>query len=185
MLNSVSITIMDLFEAIEKRYSYRGEFKPVPVPREHLTKIVEAGIRAPSACNQQVVSFVIVDDPNLLEKVAEAVDRPVCYTAKAMIVCIYDPRPVYHDMSFAHEDLGAAVENVLLAIAALGYDTVWLDGAIRVEDRAQRVGRLLGVPPDKTVAVVLPIGVALEPGKQRERLPFGERAWFNQYGSME
>jgi nitroreductase len=174
---------MDLFEAIEKRYSYRGEFKPVPVPREPLQKIVAAGIRAPSACNQQVVSFVIVDDPALLEKIAKTLDRPVCYTAKAMIVCIYDPRPVYHEMSFAQEDCGAAVENMLLAIAALGYATVWLDGVLRVEDRAERVGRLLEVPEERTVAVVLPLGVALEPGTQRERLPFGERAWFNHYGS--
>ena len=173
---------MDLFEAIEKRYSYRGEFKPVPVPREHLQKIIEAGIRAPSACNQQVVSFVVVDDPALLEKIAKTIDRPVCYTAKAMIVCILDHRPVYHDMSFAQEDCGAAVENMLLAIAALGYATVWLDGVLRVEDRAARVARLLDVPEDKTVAVVLPLGVALEAGTQKERLPFGERAWFNKWG---
>ena len=175
---------MDLFEAIEKRYSYRGEFKPVPVPREHLQKIIEAGIRAPSACNQQVVSFVVVDDPALLEKIAKTLDRPVCHTAKAMIVCIYDSRPVYHEMSFAQEDCGAAVENMLLAIAALGYATVWLDGVLRVEGRAERVGRLLDVPDDRTVAVVLPLGVALEPGTQRERLPFDQRAWFNHYGSV-
>jgi nitroreductase len=174
---------MDLFEAIEKRYSYRGEFKPEPIPREHLTKIVEAGIRAPSACNQQVVSFVVVDDPDLLEKAAKVIDRPVCYTAKAMIVVVYDPRPVYHDMSFAQEDCGAAVENVLLAVTALGYDTVWLDGVLRVEDRADRLARLLDVSQDKTVAVVLPLGVAVEPGKQRERMPFGERAWFNKWGA--
>jgi nitroreductase len=175
---------MDLFETIEKRYSYRGEFKPEPVPREHLKKIVEAGIRAPSACNQQVVSFVVIDDPGLLEKAAKIIDRPVCHTAKAMIVCIYDTRPVYHDFSFAQEDCGAAVENILLAITALGYDAVWLDGVLRVDDRAARLGRLLGVPDDKTVAVVLPLGVALEPGKQRERLPFDERAWFNGYGKV-
>jgi nitroreductase len=163
---------MDLFEAIEKRYSYRGEFTPTPVPREHLVKIVEAGIRAPSACNQQVVSFVIIDDPELLEKLAKTIDRPVCHTAKAMIVCIYDTRPVYQNCSFAEEDCGAAVENLLLAITALGYDTVWLDGVLRTENRAERVARLLDVPMDKSVAVVLPLGVALEPGKQRERLPF-------------
>ncbi len=175
---------MDLFEAIEKRYSYRGEFTPAAIPREDLQKIVAAGIRAPSACNQQVVSFVIVDDPVLLEKIAKTIDRPVCYTAKAMIVCISDPRPVYHDLSFAQEDCGAAVENMLLAITALGYATVWLNGSLRLEDRADRVGRLLELPPDKNVAVVLPVGVALEPGTQKERLPFAERAWFNKYGSM-
>jgi nitroreductase len=176
---------MDLFETIEKRYSYRGEFKPVAIPREHLQKILEAGIRAPSACNAQVVSFVAVDDPALLEQIAKAVDRPVCHTAKAMIICVTDPRPVYHEMSFAAEDCGAAVENMLLAITALGYDTVWLDGALRLEDRAERVGRLLDVPSELKVAVVLPIGVAMQPGTQLERLPFDQRAWFNAYGSAE
>jgi nitroreductase len=175
---------MDLFETIEKRYSYRGEFTPAPVPREHLEKIVTAGIHAPSACNQQVVSFVIVDDPVLLEKIANAIDRPVCHTAKAMIVCVIDSRPVYHEFSFAREDCGAAVENMLLAITALGYASVWLDGALRLEDRAERVGRLLDVPEDKTVAVVLPLGVALEPGTQKERLPFAQRAWFNKWGDV-
>ncbi|MBN2294857.1 MAG: nitroreductase family protein, partial [Pirellulales bacterium] len=85
---------MDLFEAISKRYSYRGDFTDAPVPREDLKKIVQAGIQAPSACNQQVTSFVIVDDADLLTEIAQIVGRPVCKTAKAMIVCIADPRPV-------------------------------------------------------------------------------------------
>ena len=62
---------MDLFEAIERRYSYRGEFTDAPVGREDLEKIVRAGIRAPSGKNEQVTSFVIVDDPQLLEQIAE------------------------------------------------------------------------------------------------------------------
>jgi nitroreductase len=88
-------------------------------------------------------------------------------------------------MSFAEEDCGAAVENLLLAITALGYATVWLDGALKVEDRATRVGQLLGVPPEKTVAVALPLGIPKQPGTQRERMPFDQRAWYNRYGSME
>ena len=50
-----------------------------------------------------------------------------------MIVCVTDPQPVYHTMSFPAEDCAAAVENMLLAIAALGYATVWIDGALRAE----------------------------------------------------
>ena len=54
---------MDLFEAIARRYSYRGAFSDAPVLRKDLEKIVQAGIHAPSACNAQVATFVIVDDP--------------------------------------------------------------------------------------------------------------------------
>jgi nitroreductase len=174
---------MDLFEAIDKRYSYRGQFTKAPIPRDDLKRIVQAGIRAPSARNEQVASFAIVDDPQLLKQIAEIVNRPVCHTAKAIIACVADPRPILGGLSFAVEDCAAAVENMLLAVVALGYATVWLDGALRVEDKAARIGRLLGVPEGKTVRVLLPLGVAAEPGTQKDKLPFHQRAWFNRYGS--
>jgi len=173
---------MDVFEAFAKRYSCRGPFADVPVPREDLEKIVQAGIRAPSGKNEQVVSFVIVDDPELLRQVAALVSRPVCNTAKAMIACVTDPRPVFEGLSFDREDCAAAVQNMLLAITALGYASVWLDGVLRLGNVDRRVGRLLGVPDGKTVRIVLPIGVAAEPGVQREKLPLEQRAWFNRYG---
>lgn len=172
---------MDLFDAIAQRYSYRGQFTDASVPREDLNKIVAAGIRAPSACNAQVVSFVIVDDPSLLRQIAEIMGKPVCGSAHAMIACVADPRPVYGDMSFVAEDCAAAVENMLLAITALGYASVWLDGVLRTENRAARIGRILGVPDGQTIRILLPIGVPAEPGQPRERLPFERRAWFNQY----
>ncbi len=176
---------MDVFEAIEKRYSYRGEFTETPVPRSDLEKIVQAGIRAPSGCNEQVVSFVIIDDPQLLEKISRIIVKPVCVTARAMIACVIDHRPVYHGLSFAAEDCAAAVENMLLAITALGYASVWLDGVLRLENRAALIGELLGVPPDKVVRIILPVGVASTPGTQREKLPFSHRAWFNAWGKQQ
>jgi nitroreductase len=173
---------MDLFDAITARYSYRGEFADAPVPRKDLEKIVQAGIQAPSACNAQVVSFVIVDDTALIRQIAEVLGKSFCLSARAMIVCVADPRPVYANMSFAAEDCAAAVENMLLAVTALGYASVWLDGVLRAEDRAARIGQLLGVPADRTIRIVLPIGVPVAPGRQRDRLAFSQRAWFNRHG---
>ena len=170
---------MDVFEAIAKRYSYRGEFTAEPVPRSDLEKIVQAGIQAPSGCNEQVVSFVIVDDPQLLAKIAAIIQKPVCATARAMIACVIDPRPVRMGISFAAEDCAAAVENMLLAITALGYATVWLDGVLRAENRAAMIGQVLAVPPDRSVRILLPIGKAATPGAQGQKLPFSRRAWFN------
>ena len=86
------------------------------------------------------------------------------------------------DISFAAEDCAASVENMLLAITALGYASVWLDGVLRCENKAARIGQLLGVPAGRTVRILLPLGVAAEPGVQKEKLPFDQRAWFNRYG---
>ncbi len=173
---------MDVFEAIEKRYSYRGEFTDARVRRADLQRIVQAGIQAPSGMNEQVTSFVIVDDPALLAQLAKILDRPVANTAKAMIVCVTDPRAAYKGMSFAVEDCAAAVENMLLAIVALGYDTVWLDGVLRFNNVAEQIAELLGVPDGHTVRIVLPLGVAAKPGSQKEKLAFAKRASFNRYG---
>jgi nitroreductase len=173
---------MEFFEAIANRYSYRGEFTDAPVPRKDLEKIVQAGIQAASACNAQVASFVIVDKPAMIGEIADILGKPFCRSAKAIIACVADPRPVYATLSFAAEDCAAAVENMLLAITASGYASVWLDGVLRAEDRAARVNRLLGVPPGQSVRVLLPVGVPAAPGLQREKLPFPKRAWFNRYG---
>ena len=172
---------MELFEAIAKRYSYRGDFTNASVSRGDLEKIVQAGIQAPSACNGQVASFVIVDDPKLLTEIAQIIGKEFCRTAKAMIVCVADPRPVYNNFAFPVEDCSASVENMLLAITALGYASVWLDGVLRVAQIGERIAKLLGVPSGQTVRVVLPIGVPATPGVQRERQPFKKRAWFNRY----
>ena len=48
-------------ELIHSRHSFRGEYQAVPVKREDLIKIMQAGIDAPSGCNKQTTSFIAVD----------------------------------------------------------------------------------------------------------------------------
>jgi len=174
---------MELFEAIDKRHSYRGGFTDDPLPREDARRIVRAGIQAPSGVNAQTTTFVIVDDPDLLAAMAGIVDKQVVREAKAVIVVVMEERDVYRGMSFGVEDYSAAVENMLLAITALGYATVWIDGALRAEQRAERIAELLGIPAHLQVRVILPVGVPVESVAQKEKKPFGERAWFNRYGA--
>jgi nitroreductase len=177
---------MDLFEAIAKRHSYRGEFFPGKVDRDSLRKIVQAGLQAPSGCNAQTTSWVIADDPALIGKIADIVggNRNI-RSAPAVLVCLMDPKPAWESVSFGVEDYAASVENVLLAATALGCATVWIDGVLRRERRAERLAELLGVPAGREVRVVLPVGRPAAAGVQKEKKPFAERAWFNRYGARD
>jgi nitroreductase len=172
---------MEVFEAIKARHSYRGEFTDSPVPREDLKKIVQAGMEAPSGCNAQTTSFVIVDDLSVIKAIAGIVDKPVVRGAKAIIVCVVEHREIFKGMSFGVEDCSAAVENMLLAITALGYATVWIDGNIRGDDRAKKIAALLGIPADREVRIILPMGIPKEPVQAKEKLPFDQRACFNHW----
>jgi len=176
---------MDLFEAIAKRHSYRGSYRDQPVPRDDLRRIVQAGIQAPSGKNAQTTTFVIVDDPAIVRQIASLhASNLAVQQARAFIACIVDqhPQPVYEGHSFQIEDCAAAVENMLLAITALGYASVWIDGWLRVNDHAARISKLLGLPAGKLIRVLLPVGVPAESWPQKEKKPFEQRAWFNRYG---
>ncbi len=60
---------MDLYEAIEKRRTIR-KFKK-PATEEQIKRVIVAGTKAPSPSNRQTWEFVIVNDPALIEKIAE------------------------------------------------------------------------------------------------------------------
>ncbi|MDD5069206.1 MAG: nitroreductase family protein [Candidatus Omnitrophica bacterium] len=174
---------MDLFEALIKRHSYRQGFKNQSVPSSDLEKIVQAGIMAPSGKNAQTTEFIIVDDTRLVSKIGQMHSQDMFRQAKAFICCLIDKNPlkIYEGHSFAVEDCSAAVENMLLAITALGYASVWVDGWLRLESRAETISNLLSVPKGKVIRVILPIGVPIAVLCQKEKKSFDQRAWFNSY----
>lgn len=176
--------LMDFFDVVDKRYSYRGEFLDTPVPREDLIKIVTAGIKAPSAGNLQTQSFLIVTDADLRAKIAEIIPHKGIATAPVLILLVSQRQELGPmKVSFELKDYGAAAENILLAIAALGYATVWTDGETSmIPERQEKLAELLGIPEDRSVRAVLPVGIPKDPGgKQAPRKPFDELVKFNRY----
>ena len=176
---------MDLFKAILLRHCYRGSFRQDSIPREDLREIVQAGLMAPSGKNLQTTRFVIVDRQDVLCQIAAIcpVNQAVM-EMRAMIACIVDREPdlLADGPSFQVEDCATAVDHMLLAATALSYATVWIDGALRVENRADRIGQLLGVPQAKVVRIILPLGNPAEPYQGPVKMSFEERAWFDRYG---
>ena len=174
---------MDTMQAILSRKSYRGTYLKDPVPREDLVAIMKAGLAAPSGCNKQTTSLIAVDDPRILARVIAVIDPPKAETAPAMI-CVLTKRMIaYRNRCYATQDYAAAIENMLLAIEALGYASCWYEGHLTDTDRiGRKMADVLGVPQDMELVCMLPVGRPAESRKGPEKLPFSERAWFNGYG---
>lgn len=171
---------MELMEAVRARTSYRNSFETTPVSREDMQELLEAGCCAPSGCNLQTTKFIGVDDPALARKLAEISGKDWALTAPAAILLLTKETLSPSGVSYHIHDYSAATENILLAIAAKGYASVWIEGNIRGE-KAEAMGRLLGVPEELTVAVYLPFGIPAKPLAPVKKIPFEERAWFNGY----
>jgi len=173
-----------LREVVLKRRSYRGKFKPDKVPREDLTAIMEAGLAAPSGCNKQTTSLIAVDDEALLASLKAEIDPPVAQTAPAMICVLTRRINAYRDRCFATQDYAAAIENMLLTITAMGYQSCWYEGHITDTDRiGDRLAKILGVPEEYELVCILPVGIGEEVPQAPKKLPFGERAQFNGFAS--
>ncbi len=176
---------MEFFEASAARRSYRGAYAPDPVPRAHLTQIMQCGLDAPSGCNKQTVSLIGVDDPAVMQKLLGILDTPACKDAPAMICVLTRRRIAYTDGNgtprcYAVQDYAAAIENMLLAITALGYASCWIEGHITDADaQGARMAELLHVPPEYELICVLPVGIPAEEAKPIRKRSFAERAWFN------
>ncbi len=173
---------LSLTELIMKRRSYRGKYRPERVPREDLTTILEAGLAAPSGCNKQTTSLIAVDDPELLDRIHAVIDPPVGETAPAMICVLSRRINAYRDRCFAMQDYSAAIENMLLAITALGYQSCWYEGHITDTDRInERIAKILKVPEGYELVCILPVGIAAGEPVMPKKKPFEERARFNSF----
>lgn len=177
---------MDTIKCLLNRHSYRGKYKAIPIPREDLNLILEAGLAAPSGCNKQTVSLIAVDDPEILCRLHEVITPPAGETAPAMI-CVLSQRIIaYRDRCFAVQDYAAAIENMLLAITALGYQSCWYEGHITDKDRiCDKMAKILSVPDEYELVCFLPVGIAESEPVLPKKKSFKDRAWFNVFRNEE
>ncbi|MCQ2592434.1 MAG: nitroreductase family protein [Treponema sp.] len=169
-----------MIDAIKYRTSYRGKYKNEAVPRENLKMIMEAGLAAPSGCNGQTTSLVAVDDAELLEQIRPLLKR-VGTDAPAMIFVLTEKIPTYHGNCYNVQDYAAAIENMLLEIVDLGYESCWVEGYMTDEKDGvgKEIAKILKLESKYELVCYLPVGKAEDEIKHIQKKSFEERAWFN------
>lgn len=146
---------MEPIDLIKTRRSIR-KFKQVEISDEHIGKILDCAMHAPSAMNSQPWHFIVVKEK--LEKIAEI--HPYAQMAKdsslAIIVCA-DPSLEYSKGKFP-QDLSAATQNILLAAHSFGLGAVWC--AIYPDEKRQHDFRELFELPNEIIPFsVIPMGL--------------------------
>jgi len=175
---------MTVLEAINYRTRYRGNYESAEIPRDDLIKIMQAGLAAPFGCNKQTTSLIAVDAPELLSELREIITglrRPTKAETAPAIICVLTQKIcAVQDRYVNVQDYAAAIENMLLAIVSLGYQSCWIEGDITDTDAlGRKMTDILGVPIDYELVCILPVGVAMESIKNVNKKSFEERTWFN------
>jgi nitroreductase len=179
----------DFLEMVAHRQSVRA-YSSKPVDREIINRCLEASRLAPSACNAQPWKFVVVDDPDLKNALADATqDRLLSLNhftkqAPVHVVVVREKAnltskfgQVVKDKNFPLIDIGIAVEHFCLKAVEEGLGTCILGWF-----NEKNVKKLLGIPLSKRAELIITVGYpANEVIREKRRKPFGEICSYNRY----
>lgn len=150
------------YENILTRVSVR-RFSDQPVGDELVTALLHAAMSAPSGVNKQPWEFVVVDDRQLLQQLADSLPyAKMCAEAPlAIMVCGNKARFLEGDDEILWEqDCSAAAENILLAAHALGLGGVWTC-LYPHQERIDPVKKILNLGDNFVPFNLIPIGYPL------------------------
>jgi nitroreductase len=200
---------VDVLSAIKKRRSIRS-FRPDRIPDEIMDKLLEAIRLAPSGGNRQPYRFIIVRDKDTKAKLAAAcrwypgrpqghgfvAEAPVvivaCGSEGSAVVRYYKDEQVTLTIgrevpaeidknsadyqSVMEIDLAIALDHFTLVAAEEGLGTCWIAA---LDER--EIKRLLAVPEDRRVLVVMPVGYTDSWPEPRPRKPLERIICYDKY----
>lgn len=179
-------TFMDM---VKHRQSVRA-YNATMIPGESIERCLEAARLAPSACNAQPWKFIVVNDPDVKNALADATqDRliPMNHFTKQAPVHIVVVREkanltsnigqVMKNKEYPLMDIGIAVEHLCLQAVEEGLGTCiigWFN--------EKKVKKLLGIPSSKRAELIITLGYpATEQIREKKRKSMNEITSYNKY----
>jgi len=152
-------------ELIKTRQSTR-RYSDINVEKEKIQLCIEAARMAPSASNSQPWTFIVVDNPELKEKVAvETYGSVVSFNkfvhqVPVIIVIVIEKTKLItqvgafiKDREFPLIDIGIAAEHLCLQAAELGLGTCMLGWF-----NEKPIQKLLNIPKKKRIGLLITLG---------------------------
>ncbi len=178
----------EMLEVIISRQSERGYYEK-EVEGDKIERILEAGRMAPSACNSQPWTFIVVNEPELRKKVATAASarelglNNFIDQAPVLIVIIREkPKLISQaggalkNKDYSLIDIGIAAENICLQALTEGLGTCiigWFN--------EKKVKDLLDVPQARRAELIITLGYSSKPQRKKDRKKREEVISFNGY----
>lgn len=180
---------MDFLDLAKQRQSTRAYQTDKPVEPEKIKRILEAARLAPSACNAQPWHFIVVDNPELKNKVADAASARLLgmnhFTKQAAVHIVVVEEKVnltsgigglIKDKHFAFVDIGIAAAHICLAAEAEG-----LGSCILGWFNESKMKKLLNIPDSKRVILDIIVGYPNQVSHPKKRKETEEIISYNTY----
>lgn len=179
----------EFYNLVRQGQSTRAFDTSRTVDREIINRILEAARLSPSACNAQPWHFVVVDEPELKNKVADAASARLLgmnhFTKQAPVhIVVVEEKVnitsgiggVIKDKHFAFVDIGIAATHICLAAEAEGLGSCILGWFAET-----KMKKLLNIPDNRRVILDIVIGYPAQPLREKKRKSADEVISYNTY----
>jgi nitroreductase len=183
---------MELMEAIKGRRSIR-KYKTDPVSEEILRTLLEAVRWSPSWANTQCWEVIVVKDSQMKLKLSETLPKTnpalSAMTEAPMVIVLCGKKGVSGFKKgeattvkgdWLMFDTGVAMQTLCLAAHSLRLGTV----VVGLFDH-RKVEEILGVPPDREVVAMTPLGYPAAEGVTPKRKEISEFVFDERYGQKK
>lgn len=148
---------MKLKSAIESRCDIKHYDLKKPNWRK-VVRAIDAARFAPAAGNYYSARFILVDDEDVIAKLAEASQQNFISGAKMVVVVVSDEKGLVRAYGergsrYSRQHVGAAIENFLLALEEEKLATSWVWYFVD-----EQVRDILDIPENVKVEGIFPIG---------------------------
>ena len=178
----------EILKLIINRQSDR-KYSDRPIEKDKLDRIIEAGRMSPSACNAQPWKFIVVNELELVTKVAGAASAKLIgmnsFVAQAQVIIVIVREKAnmsskvgatIKNKDYSLFDIGIATENICLQAEAEGIGSCiigWFDEKL--------IRKLLSVPGSKRVELLITLGYSLSEKREKRRKPLDDVVSFKKY----
>lgn len=182
---------MDFLDFVSTRQSTRAFDVERQVEKDKIERILSAARLSPSACNAQPWHLIVVDDPELKNRVADATSARALgmnhFTKQAPVHILLVEEKVnltsglggwVKQKDYAQMDMGVVAAHIVLAAHAEG-----LGSCILGWFNEPRIRELLSIPDTKRVWLDIAIGYGAQPLRPKKRKPLSEVVSYNGYRS--
>ncbi|MFP4059104.1 MAG: nitroreductase family protein [Bacteroidota bacterium] len=169
---------MNIMDILINRRSIR-KYKNEKIERDTLEELVKAGMYAPSAVNKQPWHFIIVDDPLIMNRIADVHPNAQMLRHAAAAIVVVADKEASHGGVYWPLDCSAATQNILLAAHGKGLGSVWL-GVYPREERVKGLNDIFNLPEGKIAFSAISLGYPAEEKPVPERFHM-EKIHFNTF----
>lgn len=174
---------MELQKAIKSRTSIK-RFQGKKPDWRKIIEAIDSARFAPMAGNLFTLKFILIDKPEIIQKIAKACQQNFVSSAKYLVVACSEFSKTQNAFgkkaeTYSRQQAGAGIQNFLLSLQEKKLSTCWVGHF--AEDQIKRE---LKIPGSANIEAIFPIGHAFEKNpKQKRKINLDQALYFNSYGN--